>query len=137
MLRTLPFTMTSACFVAPVGNSTAHSPMEPSPRIPAVLAACSALLAGAAVVPIGMPAFAESSRTSDVSITAGVRRELIGMTKSSTLAVDVQTVDGVVRLRGELPDDIDVQHAIDGARRVAGVRDVDASQLAARPDRRH
>jgi hyperosmotically inducible periplasmic protein len=119
-------------------SDAAELPMDPSPRLPAVLAACSALLAGGAIVPSHASAFADpSSTSSDVSITAGVRRELVGMTRSATLAVDVQTVDGIVRLRGELPDDIDVQRAVAGARRVAGVREVDASQLATRADRRH
>jgi osmotically-inducible protein OsmY len=59
------------------------------------------------------------------------------MTRSTTLAVDVQTVDGVVRLLGEVPEDVDVQRAIAATRRVSGVRDVDATRLTARVDQRH
>jgi hyperosmotically inducible protein len=110
--------------------------MDPSPRLPAVLAV-SALFAGIATAPMAAALADSSSPSSDVSISASVKRELVGMTRSGTLAVDVQTVDGVVRLRGRLPDDIDIQRAVAGAKRVAGVREVDATQLSARTDRRH
>jgi hyperosmotically inducible protein len=68
---------------------------------------------------------------SDSWITTKVKSEILADSLSKGFKVSVKTTDGVVRLRGVLPNDDAVAHVKDLAEKVKGVKSVNTSQLKA------
>ena len=65
----------------------------------------------------------------DSWITIKVKYKLMAYNPRQAFKVDVSTVNGVVILRGTLPDEQDVQHVTQLARQVEGAKSVDAAAL--------
>ena len=61
---------------------------------------------------------------SDATITAGVKSKLLGDGKTPGLKIDVDTVDGVVTLRGDVPTAAAHLEALRLARSTNGVKSV-------------
>jgi len=66
---------------------------------------------------------------SDAWITSQIKAGILAAHALQGLAIGVSTRDGVVTLRGELPNAAERQQLIDSARKTRGVRDVDATAL--------
>ena len=60
----------------------------------------------------------------DSVVTSKVKTELLRDRNVSGFAVNVETFKGIVQLSGFVDNDAQRQHAVDDARRVAGVKDV-------------
>jgi osmotically-inducible protein OsmY len=72
----------------------------------------------------------------DAVVTTRVKARLAQEPGVSALAISVDTLDGVVLLRGFVDTAEQRQKAIAAARAVAGVRDVKAEALVLTPERR-
>lgn len=72
------------------------------------------------------------AKLSDAGITTGVNAGLAADANLSTLKIDVDTVDGRVRLTGTAPTEAARQRATEIAQQRDGVRSVD-NQLAIKP----
>lgn len=68
---------------------------------------------------------------SDTWITTKVKAELLADRDVSGLDIDVETVNGVVTLRGEVESQAQIDRATALARGIKGVTNVDASGLSA------
>ncbi len=67
---------------------------------------------------------AEDRRFGDEALAAAVRRELREDAATADLRISVQVQDGVVRLRGTVPEMIDAENAEEVAGRLPGVNEV-------------
>lgn len=61
---------------------------------------------------------------SDTALTAQVRTALLAKTGLDSMKIQVETTDGVVTLRGEVPDTASIALASQVAQQVEGVRQV-------------
>jgi hyperosmotically inducible periplasmic protein len=61
---------------------------------------------------------------SDAWLTAKTKLALLGDDRVSGTAINVDTKDGVVTLKGQVADQAEKQHAVELARKVEGVKDV-------------
>ena len=66
---------------------------------------------------------------SDSAITTKVKSNLLADSVVGTLAIDVDTTDGVVSLSGIVASEQERQRAIQAARGIDGVKRVDANNL--------
>ena len=66
-------------------------------------------------------------RPGDEALAAAIRRELREDASTTALQIEVTVKNGIVKLRGEVPDLIDAENAEAVARTVPGVVDVDES----------
>jgi osmotically-inducible protein OsmY len=69
------------------------------------------------------PSFADNQPGDEALVTA-IQRELREDATTTTLPIEIAVVNGVARLRGQVPDLIDAENAEAVAGRVPGVRDV-------------
>lgn len=79
--------------------------------------------------PQGMEQKESVQPVSDSWITTKVKTELLAARDVSGLKIDVETVNGQVKLSGAVKTQMQVDRAVEVARSVKGVKDVDSSAL--------
>jgi osmotically-inducible protein OsmY len=75
------------------------------------------------------PAFAQGDAAADAATTAAVKTKLLGDTKVGGLAIDVDTKDNVVTLKGTVRSQAGRVKAVDLAKNTDGVKSI-VDQLA-------
>jgi hyperosmotically inducible protein len=107
---------------------TSNDEPQQAPASRDTLSAVTAdMTADAQQVPAGVSATSGGPVPSDSRITADVKSEIASAAPDSNVAVT--TTNGVVALIGSVPSQDTVERATHAAQRVAGVKDVDASEL--------
>jgi hyperosmotically inducible periplasmic protein len=78
----------------------------------------------ALLLAVALPFAAAAGDAADATLTARVKAALVADPQAKALAINVDSHDGVVTLRGAVERDDEIAHALDVARGVDGVRDV-------------
>jgi len=112
---------------------------QETPQAPATPTTSAAPTPGTAASPGAAPSTATSgisgptgSSAEDAIITGKVKAELLKATDGKAIEIDVETQNGLVRLTGFARSNSDIDSALEVAKRVEGVKNVE-HKLAVKP----